>query len=180
MRQTLLHKTKSFGVLSFNDRNFLLDGQDYFLLSGELHYFRIEAGLWKTHLRQMKKAGLNTVSTYIPWSLHEQAEGRPDFRGAYAPNLNLLKFIELCAEMDLYLTVKPGPYILAELAMHGLPKWFFEKYPQAAACDPAGRPYPVKYACLSHPDYLKKRGSGWMRFLRFWPLIRLSAPALCR
>lgn len=158
MKQTIIHKTQSFETLSFNDRNFLLDGQDHFLLSGELHYFRIEAGLWKTHLSRMKKAGLNTVSTYIPWSLHEQTEGRPDFRGSYAPNLNLAKFIELCAEMDLHLTVKPGPYILAELILHGLPKWFFEKYPQAAACDPAGRPYPVKYACLSHPDYLKKAG----------------------
>lgn len=147
-------------TLSFNNQNFQLDGQDFFPLSGEMHYFRIEADRWKIHLEKMKTAGLNTVSTYIPWSLHEQTEGRPDFKGKYAPNLNLIRFIELCAEKGLFLIVKPGPYILAELAMHGIPKWFFDKYPGAAACDPDGNPHPIQYTCLSHPDY-KQKSMQW-------------------
>ena len=121
-----------------------------------MHYFRIEANRWKTHLEKMKNAGLNTVSTYIPWSLHEQIEGKPDFKGKYAPNLNLVRFIELCAEKGLCLTVKPGPYILAELVMHGIPKWFFDKYSGAAALDPDGNPHPIQHTCLSHPDYRQK------------------------
>jgi beta-galactosidase len=121
-----------------------------------MHYFRINAELWQTHLQLMKQAGLNTVSSYVPWSLHEQIEGRPDFMGKYAANLNLQRFIDLCKNMELNLILKPGPYILAELAMHGIPKWLFENYPDTLACDVNGKPYPVKYACLTHPDYKQK------------------------
>ncbi|MCX5632172.1 MAG: beta-galactosidase [Phycisphaerae bacterium] len=142
--------------LSFNDQSFQRNGQSYFILSGEMHYFRIDAELWPKHLQLIKQAGLNTVSSYVPWSLHEQIEGQPDFQGKYAPNLNLEQFIKLCKKMELNLILKPGPYILAELAMHGIPRWFFENYPDALACDANGKPYPVKYTCLTHPDYKQK------------------------
>lgn len=121
-----------------------------------MHYFRIQADLWPKHLESAKQAGLNTISSYVPWSLHEQIEGQPDFHGKYAANLNLEQFIRLCKTMGLNLILKPGPYILAELTMHGIPKWFFENYPDALACDANGKPYPVHYTCLSHPDYIQK------------------------
>ncbi|MGA2916278.1 MAG: beta-galactosidase [Sedimentisphaerales bacterium] len=142
--------------LSFNDQSFQRNSQSYFILSGEMHYFRIDAELWSKHLQLIKQAGLNTVSSYVPWSLHEQIEGQPDFQGKYASNLNFEQFIELCKKMELNLILKPGPYILAELAMHGIPRWFFENYPDALACDSKGKPYPVKYTCLTHPDYKQK------------------------
>jgi beta-galactosidase GanA len=157
---TLKHKKTQALEMSFNDRAFLRDGKNYFILSGEMHYFRIDAKLWPVHLKQMKDAGLNTVSSYIPWSLHEQTEGQPDFSGRYGPNLDLERFIGLCKDMQLNLTVKPGPYILAELVMHGIPRWFFENYPDALACDVDGKPYPVKYTCLIHPDY-KRKAMQW-------------------
>lgn len=143
-------------MITFDDHSFKRNGENYFIISGEIHYFRVDSSLWPKHLQMMKDAGLNTVSTYVPWSLHEQIEGKPDFTGKYSPNLNLLHFIELCKEFELNLILKPGPYILAELAMHGIPKWFFKNYPDALACDARGKPYPVKYNCLSHPDYKRK------------------------
>ncbi|MBU0533183.1 MAG: beta-galactosidase [Candidatus Omnitrophica bacterium] len=152
----LLKNQQQVSGLYFNDQAFGRNGRSYFVLSGEMHYFRIDAKLWTKHLKFAKEAGLNTISSYVPWSLHEQVEGRPDFKGKYAPNLNLERFIELCKEMELNLILKPGPYILAELAMHGIPRWFFENYPDALACDSNGRPYPVKYTCLKHPDYKQK------------------------
>ena len=142
--------------LSFNDQAFQRNGESYFVLSGEMHYFRIDAKLWPKHLKLAKEAGLNTISSYVPWSLHEQIEGKPDFKGKYAPNLNLERFIELCKEMELNLIHKPGPYILAELAMHGIPRWFSKNYPDALACDSNSKPYPVKYTCVKHPDYRRK------------------------
>ena len=152
--QTLNKRTQN--EITYDNRAFIRDGKYYFILSGEMHYFRINADDWHKHLQLMKDAGLNTVSTYIPWSLHEQVEGSPDFSGKYAPNLDLERFIGLCKDMGMNLTVKPGPYILAELAMHGIPKWFFKNYPQALACDINGKPYPVHYTCLVHPDYRRK------------------------
>ena len=142
--------------LTFNNQSFELDGKSFFLLSGEMHYFRVNAELWQKHLELIKQAGLNTVSSYVPWSLHEQIEGEADFAGRYAANLNLERFIELCKKTELNLILKPGPYILAELSMHGIPRWFFENYPDALACDSNGKPYPVGYTCLCHPDYLRK------------------------
>ena len=82
--------------LTFNNQSFELDGKSFFLLSGEMHYFRVDAEFWQKHLELIKQAGLNTVSSYVPWSLHEQIEGKPDFTGKYAANLNLERFIELC------------------------------------------------------------------------------------
>jgi beta-galactosidase len=142
--------------LTFNNQSFELDEKSFFLLSGEMHYFRVDAELWQKHLELIKQAGLNTVSSYVPWSLHEQIEGQPDFTGKYAANLNLERFVELCKEKNLNLILKPGPYIMAELSMHGIPRWFFKNYPDAMACDSNGKPYPVGYTCLCHPDYQRK------------------------
>jgi len=154
------HKKRQKSEMTFNERSFQREGKNYFVLSGEMHYFRIDAKRWPVHLQRMQDAGLNTVSSYIPWSLHEQVEGEPDFSGRYSPNLNLEGFIGLCKEMDLNLTVKPGPYILAELAMHGIPRWFFENYPDALARDVDGKPYSSKYTFLLHPDY-KRKAMQW-------------------
>lgn len=142
--------------LTFNDQSFLKNKDSYFVLSGEIHYFRIDAELWPKHLALAKAAGLNTVSSYVPWSLHEQDEGIIDFEGKTSPNLNLAGFIALCDEIGLDLTLKPGPYILAELAMHGIPRWFFDGYPDALARDSRGKPYPVGYTCVKHPDFRRK------------------------
>jgi beta-galactosidase len=43
---------------------------------------------------------------------------------------NLVKFIELAAEEDLYVILRPGPYICAERDMGGFPYWLLNKYPQ--------------------------------------------------
>ncbi|MCK4914072.1 MAG: beta-galactosidase [Planctomycetes bacterium] len=142
--------------LSFNDQSFLHNGENYFVLSGEMHYFRIDAKLWPKHLKLAKEAGLNTISSYVPWSLHEQVEGKPDFEGKTSPNLNLIGFIKLCKKNGLNLILKPGPFILAEMVMHGIPRWFFKNYPDSLACDENGKPYSAKYTCVKHPDYKRK------------------------
>jgi beta-galactosidase len=149
-------KENKAGEFSFNNKSFLKNDESYFLNSGEMHYFRVDAGLWEKHLNRIKQAGLNTVSTYIPWSLHEQIEGKPDLKGGYADNLNLEKFIELCQSFELNLTVKPGPFILAELAKHGIPKWLTKKYHDTAAIDNNGNVHPADFTCLKHPQYRQK------------------------
>jgi beta-galactosidase len=106
---------------------FVKDGKPYFLLSGEIHYFRIDPRLWETHLRLLKRSGANTTSTYIPWDWHEYEENRFDFSGETHPGRNLLRYIDLCSGVGLDLIVKPGPYILAEYELHGLPGWLLER-----------------------------------------------------
>ena len=42
---------------------------------------------------------------------------------------DLVKFIELAKEEDLYVLLRPGPFIDAERDMGGLPFWLLQKYP---------------------------------------------------
>jgi len=106
---------------------FLKDGKPYFIISGEIHYFRLDPRLWKKHLLLLKKAAANTTSTYIPWDWHEYEEGKFDFNGSTHPARNLIGYIKLCEEVGLQLIVKPGPYILAEYENQGLPGWLFNR-----------------------------------------------------
>ena len=107
--------------------HFLKNGKPFFLISGEIHYFRIDPKLWEKHLRLLKQAGANTTSTYIPWDWHEYEENKIDFTGKTHPARNLIKYIKLCKKIGLDLIVKPGPYILAEYIYQGLPEWFVNK-----------------------------------------------------
>lgn len=106
---------------------FLKNGKPHFVISGEIHYFRLDPKLWKEHLTLLKQSGANTASTYIPWDWHEHEEGKFDFTGATHPARNLIKYINLCKKVGLDLIVKPGPYILAEYEGQGLPAWFLNK-----------------------------------------------------
>ena len=40
-------------TLTAGPRTFLLDGREFFLYSGELHYFRVAAADWPRHLKAM-------------------------------------------------------------------------------------------------------------------------------
>lgn len=106
---------------------FLKYGKPYFVVSGEIHYFRLNPKLWEKHLRLVKDSGANTTSTYIPWDWHEYEEGMFDFTGQTNPARNLIRYIKLCKKVGLDLIVKPGPYILAEYDSHGLPAWLLDK-----------------------------------------------------
>ena len=115
--------------MSFNASNgyFLKDGKPYFVISGEIHYFRLDPKLWEKHLTLLKDSGANTTSTYIPWDWHEYEENKFDFTGETHPAKNLIKYIKLCKKVGVNLIVKPGPYILAEYESEGLPKWLLNK-----------------------------------------------------
>ncbi|NWF51361.1 MAG: beta-galactosidase [Ignavibacteriaceae bacterium] len=106
---------------------FIRDGKPFFLISGEIHYFRLDPKLWEKHLRLLKQSGANTTSTYIPWDWHEYEEDKFDFAGETNPARNLIKYIKLCKKVGLDLTVKPGPYILAEYENQGLPGWLLKR-----------------------------------------------------
>lgn len=106
---------------------FLKNGKPYFVISGEIHYFRLDPKLWEKHLKLLKDSGANTTSTYIPWDWHEYEENKFDFTGETNPARNLIKYIKLCKKVGLDLIVKPGPYILAEYEGQGLPQWLLNK-----------------------------------------------------
>jgi beta-galactosidase len=107
---------------------FMQNGQPVFLLSGEIHYFRIRREDWSTHLQAARNAGLTTVSTYVPWAWHEPEPGKFDLDGHTLPERDLLGWLRACSEHGLQVIVKPGPFILAEFRGAGLPDWLLEQY----------------------------------------------------
>ncbi|KAL5279145.1 GLB1L family protein [Megaselia abdita] len=115
---------KSFTIDYENDQ-FLKDGKPFRYISGSFHYFRAHDDSWRSKLRTLRASGLNAVSTYVEWSLHNPKDGVYDWSGL----ANLEKFIELAVEEDLLVILRPGPYICAERDMGGFPYWLLTKYP---------------------------------------------------
>lgn len=112
------------------NRNFELNGEPFYIYSGEMHYFRIEPDKLKLHIARAKEAGLNTISTYIPWSWHEYEEGKFDFSGNTHANRDLVKFLDEVKNSGLYLSIRIGPFSNAELMGEGIPKWLTDNYPE--------------------------------------------------
>jgi beta-galactosidase len=106
-------------TFDIGERDFLLDGQPFRILSGALHYFRVHPGQWEDRIRAAKEMGLNTVETYVAWNEHEAERGqfRTDGR------LDLARFLGLVADAGMYAIVRPGPFICAEWDNGGLPGW---------------------------------------------------------
>jgi beta-galactosidase len=101
-----------------------------FIYSGEMHYFRIPRQRWAAHLDRAVEAGLNTVSTYIPWRWHEPEEGQLDLQGRTRPERDLPAFIDLVEERSLFFSARVGPVCNGEMIYEGLPDWLVERYPE--------------------------------------------------
>lgn len=102
-----------------------MDKKPFQFIAGSFHYFRALPETWQMKLRTMRAAGLNTVTTYVEWSLHNPKDGVYDFKGI----ADLEYFIELAAQEDLYVILRPGPYICAERDNGGFPYWLLHKFP---------------------------------------------------
>jgi beta-galactosidase len=97
-----------------------VDGNLVPVISGTLHYWRLDPEKWSQLLDQVKGLGFAMVETYIPWSIHELAVGEFDF-GRLDPARNLDRFLSLAEEKGLKILVRPGPHINAELPDFGYP-----------------------------------------------------------
>lgn len=111
--------------LTYDANRFYLDGKPFTILSGTIHYFRVVPDYWEDRLKKLRACGFNAVETYTCWNLHERKEGQFDFSG----NLDIARFIRTAQELGLYVILRPGPYICAELEFGGLPSWLLT-YPK--------------------------------------------------
>ena len=86
------------------------NGRLFFVVSGEFHYSRYPEAYWEEELLKVKAGGVNTVATYLFWSLHEEKQGVFDWTG----QKNLRRFVELCARHDLLAVLRIGPFVHGE------------------------------------------------------------------
>ncbi|KAM5312233.1 beta-galactosidase-1-like protein 3 isoform 1-T1 [Glossophaga mutica] len=101
---------------------FTLEGHKFLIFGGSVHYFRVPREYWRDRLLKLKACGFNTVTTYVPWNLHEPQRGAFDFSG----NLDLEAFVLMAAETGLWVILRPGPYICSEIDLGGLPSWLLQ------------------------------------------------------
>jgi beta-galactosidase len=104
------------------DGKFLLNGKPLQVISGEMHYARIPRAYWRDRLRMAKAMGLNAITTYVFWNVHEPRPGVFDFSG----NLDIAEFIREAQQEGLYVILRPGPYACAEWEFGGFPSWLLK------------------------------------------------------
>ncbi|WP_201722757.1 beta-galactosidase family protein [Caulobacter sp. BP25] len=101
---------------------FLKDGKPYQVISAEMHYVRIPRAYWGDRLRKAKAMGLNTITTYAFWNVHEPQPGVYDFTGQN----DLAAFIRAAQAEGLDVILRPGPYVCSEWELGGYPAWLLK------------------------------------------------------
>jgi beta-galactosidase len=110
-------------IFTVQGENFMLDGKLFIIRSGEMHYPRVPRQYWRDRFKKAKAMGLNTITTYIFWNLHEPEPGKFDFSG----NLDVAAFVKTAQEEGLFVIVRPGPYICTEWEFGGIPAWLLRE-----------------------------------------------------
>jgi beta-galactosidase len=147
-------------MIEIRDKRLVIDGTPRILLSGEVHYFRLQRDEWPDRLARLRAAGGNTVASYIPWLSHEPEEGHFDLDGHTRDALDLAAFIDLCHEQGLYFMARPGPFIMAEMKNEGIPYYVYERHPEIMPVGWDGKPAPTRTV-----DYL---APGFLHEVRRW------------
>ena len=106
------------GAVTMGPRGLCIAGENVPLVSGAMHYFRVERRRWGACLKAIKELGFGIVETYVPWGVHERRAGQYDWSG----QRDLGAFLDQAAALGLRAIVRPGPHINAELVYFGLPE----------------------------------------------------------
>jgi beta-galactosidase len=101
---------------------FTLDGHPFRIISGEMHYPRIPREYWRARLKMARAMGLNAITTYVFWNVHEPTPGAYNFTGQN----DVAEFIREAQQEGLWVILRPGPYVCAEWEFGGYPAWLLK------------------------------------------------------
>ena len=146
-------------TIELRNRRICIDGEPGLFLGGEVHYFRLARSLWRERLQQLKDCGCNTLATYVPWLWHELPDGTVDVTGRTHEQRDLAGFIDLAHEMGLYVVVRPGPFIMAEIKNEGVPYRVYDT-PGVLPTTWDGATIPSRTADYLAPAFLEA-ARGW-------------------
>ncbi len=99
-----------------------INGQSRILLCASLFYFRIPRACWRQRMEQLVSFGYNAIDVYFPWNYHESEAGVWEFEG----EKDAAAFLELAAEVGLWVVARPGPYICSEWDGGALPAYLLK------------------------------------------------------
>lgn len=121
-------------TVAVSNGHFVLDGRPVQIISGEMHYARIPQPYWRDRLLKAKAMGLNAVTVYAFWNVHEPRPNEWNFSGQY----DVAQFVRAAQEAGLYVILRPGPYVCAEWSFGGYPNWLLKDPKiQVRSLDPA-------------------------------------------
>ncbi|MCE9583610.1 MAG: beta-galactosidase, partial [Planctomycetes bacterium] len=152
-----------------------------------MQYFRVRDPLgdperthemWRATLDRMAAAGMNHVTTYVPWDWHEEEQGKFRWDG----DRDLDKFLSLAYARGFLVGLKPGPFITAEWprgfgSCGAVPAWFRAKHPGSLVLNRRARPW--SFDPLGRSDQTQPRYDApeFMEATRAWfkaiaPIVR--------
>ena len=109
--------------IKFDKHSLIVNGERIVLKSGTIHYFRTFGKKeWFDRLAKMKAGGYNCVDLYLCWSFHNPQKGVWDFEGYK----NIAELFQCAKDLGMFIIVRPGPYINAEVSAGGLPYWLLK------------------------------------------------------
>lgn len=144
-------------MVRFGQSGLIIGDREIPLYSGSVHYWRIERKDWEKVLDQSRQMGFNFIETYIPWSVHETQPGVYDF-GEKDERKELEGFLSLCEQKGLWVIVRPGPHINAEMTLFGYPEWILQDE-EIQARTPQGTSvvYPYVTKQFAIPSYASEK-----------------------
>jgi hypothetical protein len=106
-------------AFTYNNTHFLLHGEPYQIIGGQIDPQRIPPEYWRDRLRKVRAMGLNTIFPYIFWNMLEPVQGTWNNTG-----INYIaSFLHMAQEEGLNVVLRPGPYICGEREWGGFPAW---------------------------------------------------------
>ncbi|TWD81193.1 beta-galactosidase [Kribbella amoyensis] len=153
-------------------RRWMVDGEPVLVLSGEVHYFRLDPADWSHRLDLLKAAGCDTVATYMPWLVHELPDGSIDLTTGHR---DLAGFLDLAAAKGLSVIARPGPFVMAELKNEGIPFRVYREHPEVHPVGWDGTPAPTRDIDYLAPAYLDEVRRWYAEVMPL--LASRSAPA---
>ncbi len=109
--------------ISFTNYYMQVNSKPFFGVSGEMHFSRVSPDQWEDAVLKMKAGGVNIISTYVFWIVHEEEEGIFRFDGCR----DVRRFLEICEKHGMMVIMRIGPFDHGEFRNGGLPDWLYGK-----------------------------------------------------
>ena len=107
--------------IGFTNYYMMKDGKPFFGVTGELHFSRLRPEDWEDAILKAKAGGVNILSTYVFWIVHEELRGRFRFDG----HRDLRRFVELCQAHGMLVILRLGPFGHGEMRNGAMPDWLY-------------------------------------------------------
>lgn len=152
--------------LEYTSEGIFFNGKSIYFWSGEFPYYRTDSEYWEDRLIKIKESGVNFITAYIPWNLHEKEEGKYDFSGKNGDErCNIIKLIKLIDKLGMYFIPKPGPFICAEVQHGGIPDWLTGNHPEVKTKDSNGKDVGFRQDNKPLPEFLN---STYIKYVKLW------------